>query len=90
VQLPLEKALRRALAARYPPPGTHAARCAGSGRPAEQEDTSGTLAARRFPPSLGVSVNDEDYAKDRLESELIPLMRAKREEIRQLMQLGEV
>jgi len=37
-----------------------------------------------------VSVNDEDYAKDRLESELIPLMRAKREEIRQLMQLGEV
>jgi Transcriptional regulator len=40
--------------------------------------------------SLGVSVNDEDYAKDRLESELIPLMRAKREEIRQLMQLGEV
>ncbi|MBO1111855.1 helix-turn-helix domain-containing protein [Bordetella petrii] len=40
--------------------------------------------------SLGLSVNDEDYSRQRIESELLPELRAKRDEIRRLMRLGEV
>ncbi|GAB1577706.1 IclR family transcriptional regulator [Bordetella petrii] len=40
--------------------------------------------------SLGLSVNDEDYSRERIESELLPMLRAARDEIRRLMRLGEV
>jgi DNA-binding IclR family transcriptional regulator len=40
--------------------------------------------------SLGLSVNDDDYGTARLEGELLPLLRAERDQIRRLMRLGEV
>jgi DNA-binding IclR family transcriptional regulator len=40
--------------------------------------------------SLGLSVNDDEYPRQRIESELIPVLRAEREQIRRLMRLGEV
>ena len=40
--------------------------------------------------SLGLSVNDDEYSRPRIETELIPLLRVTRDEIRRLMRLGEV
>jgi DNA-binding IclR family transcriptional regulator len=40
--------------------------------------------------SLGLSVNDDDYSRERIERELLPLLRAERDQIRRLMRLGEV
>ncbi|MBV7481834.1 helix-turn-helix domain-containing protein [Bordetella sp. BOR01] len=40
--------------------------------------------------SLGLSVNDDEYSRPRIESELLPALRVKRDEIRRLMRLGDV
>ncbi|ALM82435.1 IclR family transcriptional regulator [Bordetella sp. N] len=40
--------------------------------------------------SLGLSINDEDYDAARIEAELLPLMRAERDQILRLMHLGSV
>ena len=40
--------------------------------------------------SLGLSVNNDEYSRPRIEAELIPLLRVTRDEIRRLMRLGEV
>ncbi len=47
-----------------------------------------TNAARAL--SLGLSVNDDDYGMARIESELLPMMRAQRDQILRLMRLGAV
>jgi DNA-binding IclR family transcriptional regulator len=40
--------------------------------------------------SLGLSVNDDDFPMPRIESELVAILRAERDQIRRLMRLGEV
>lgn len=40
--------------------------------------------------ALGLSVNNDEYSRQQIESELIHDLRAKRDEIRRLMNLGEV
>jgi DNA-binding Lrp family transcriptional regulator len=40
--------------------------------------------------SLGLSVNDEEYAQARIEQEVVPLLREERAQIRRLMRLGQV
>ena len=40
--------------------------------------------------SLGLSINDDEYYGDKIEADLLPALRVKRDEIRRLMRLGDV